>query len=101
MRELFIYYRVRSTDAPAALAAVQALQARLRSQHPPLNARLLRRPDETGAWQTWMETYSTDPMREPAGITAELQSDIEAQARTLLPLIDAARHTEVFIACAS
>ena len=107
MRELFVYYRVPSIDALAAQALVHGFHERLLSLHPHLNARLLCRSDEadeadeTGAWQTWMETYSTDPMREPAGITAEIQSDIEAHARVLLPLIDGPRHTEVFIACAS
>jgi hypothetical protein len=40
-------------------------------------------------------------MREPAGVTAELQSVIEAQAAVLGPLLDGPRHTEVFIACVS
>ena len=101
MRELFIYYRLRSIDAAAAQSVVQACQAQLRQRHPHLVARLLRRPDDAQGWQTWMETYSTDPMNGAPGITAELQSEIEAQAHTLLPLLDGPRHTEVFIACAS
>jgi Domain of unknown function (DUF4936) len=101
MRELFIYYRVRSANAAPALAAVRHFQARLQTLHPPLSPRLLRRPDEVDGAQTWMETYSTDPMLDPAGITAELQAAIEALAQPLAPLIDGPRHTEVFIACAS
>jgi Domain of unknown function (DUF4936) len=101
MRELFVYYRLRSIDAAAALTAVHSLQAQLRKRHPQLIARLLRRPEEVDGCQTWMETYSTDPMQDPAGISAELQSDIEAQARVLLPMLDGPRHAELFIACAS
>ena len=104
MRELFIYYRLRSIDAEAARGLVLDYQAQLRSQHPQLIARLLRRPDHddaAGERQTWMETYSTDPMREPAGVTAELQTEIEAKAAVLVPLLDGPRHTEVFTACVS
>ena len=104
MRELFIYYRLRSIDAETARGLVFEFQARLRTQYPQLMARLLHRPDpddEAGGWQTWMETYSTDPMREPVGVTAELQTEIEAEAAALAPLLDGPRHTEVFIACVS
>jgi Domain of unknown function (DUF4936) len=101
MRELFIYYRVRVANAALALAAVQRLQAQLQSLHPQLRPRLLRRTDEVDGAQTWMETYSTDAMRDPAGITAELQAAIETLAQPLAPLLDGPRHTEVFIACAS
>jgi hypothetical protein len=45
-----------------------------------------------------METYAT---HDGEGITAALQARIEALALELLPLIDGARHTEVFVACAS
>jgi hypothetical protein len=48
-----------------------------------------------------MEVYSTDPTREPAGISAQLQSEIEMQAGVALPMLDGMRHCEVFIACAS
>jgi hypothetical protein len=104
MRELFIYYRLRSTDAQAARGLVLDFQAQLRTQYPQLMTRLLQRPDPShGAdgRQTWMEIYSTDPMREPAGVTAELQIVIEAQAAVLGPLLDGPRHTEVFTACVS
>jgi uncharacterized iron-regulated membrane protein len=100
MRELFIYYRVHSVDAEASSAAVRAFQARLCERYPALLVRLLRRPGEVDGSQTWMETYATDPMRNPDGITAELQAAIEAQARQQLPAFDGPRHTEVFIACA-
>ena len=101
MRELFVYYRVRSADAATALAAVQELQASLREIHPGLVARLLRRPEDVDASQTWMETYATDPRRDPAGVSPQLQAAIEAQAGAMLPPLAGPRHTEVFVACAS
>lgn len=104
MRELFIYYRLQPSDAEVARGLVLAFQAQLRRQYPPLIARLLRRPSVAGqadAPQTWMETYSTDPMRAPEGITAELQAAIEARATVLQPLLAGPRHTEVFTACVS
>lgn len=101
MRELFIYYRLRPENAPAAEAAVRAFQAMLCEQHPQLIARLLHGADTTGTNRTWMETYSTDPARDAAGVTATLQADIESQARALLPWLDGSRHTEAFVACAS
>ena len=102
MRELFIYYRLRSIDVAAARALVIDFQAQLRRHHPQLIARLLRRPDDAvDDRQTWMETYSTDPVREPAGVTAELQAAIEARAAVLAPLLDGPRHVEVFIASVS
>jgi hypothetical protein len=101
VRELFIYYRVRGADAAAVRAAVLAAQQHLRDRHPGLRARLLRRPEETDGLQTWMETYSTDPMEDPAGITAALQADIESSAQRISHCVEGSRHTEVFIACAS
>jgi hypothetical protein len=101
MRELFIYYRLRSIDSAAAQEAVRVYQAQLRQLYPSLLTRLLRRPEEADGQQTWMETYSTDPMREPTGVNAEMQSAIESRASGLLPWLSGPRHTEVFIACVS
>lgn len=102
MRELFIYYRVNPSEALAVRAAVHRLQAGLREQFPHLIARLLC-SDETdgGEWQTWMETYATDPALDPGGIDTALQSEIQTQARVLLPMLEGLRHTEAFVACAS
>jgi hypothetical protein len=102
MRELFIYYRVRSHDVPAAHAAVVELQLRLRERHPGLSARLLCRDEGggTSASQTWMEIYAIDPMHRNAGISSELQAEIEVEAHSLSALIDGVRHTEAFNACA-
>ena len=101
MRELFIYYRVRSAEALAARAAVLASLRHLCGQNPGLSARLLRRTEETDGHQTWMETYATDPLQDPAGITPALQADIESSAQPMSHCVEGSRHTEVFIACAS
>ena len=45
MRELFAYYRARSSDAAALQAAVFIFQAELLTRYPLLRARLLRRPE--------------------------------------------------------
>ena len=101
MRELYIYYRVDPVNAPAARAAVTEWQLQLCARHPTLTARLLRRPEMIDGRETWMETYSNDPLRDPAGVSAELQADIEAGAGAFSDLLDGPRHTEVFFACAS
>ena len=103
MRELFIYYRIQTVRAPAALAAVQAMQQGLRDRHPRLAARLLRRPDEPGDnpndQQTWMETYS---FPDAGGVSFELQAEIEAHAaKVLMPFVLGTRHIEIFVPCAS
>lgn len=105
MRELFIYYRIHLQAVPAAKAAVVAMQTRLRQLHPGLSARLLCRaePDtalDAAPTQTWMETYAIDPMTHPAGITPELQAEIDAEARVLAAWIAGVRHTEAFLPCA-
>jgi len=101
MRELFIYYRIPVVKAETALEAAHAFQARLCARHPGLTARLLRRPEVQDSQQTWMETYSFDPISSAGGVTPECQSDIEREARCMNDLIAGARHTEVFVACAS
>ena len=100
MRELFIYYRVHLQAVPAAKAAVVAMQTRLRQRHPGLGARLLCRAEPDAApMQTWMEIYAIDPMTHPAGITVELQAEIDTEARELTAWVDGPRHTEVFCPC--
>jgi hypothetical protein len=100
MRELYIYYRIPVDEAPAARDAVDAMQARLRQRHPGLSARLLRRPHEHEHQQTWMEIYA---MRgDAAGVTPQIEADIaQAAAAALAPFGVGARHTEVFVPCAS
>lgn len=101
MRELYVYYRVRAADAALAAVEVEALHAALRAAIPGLVARLLRRPDESGERQTWMETYAFDAARQAAGVDASMQARIEAEAARRLTRIDGPRHVEVFLECAS
>jgi Domain of unknown function (DUF4936) len=100
MRELFIYYRIQLDQIDAARAAVLAMQAALTETHVRVRARMLFRPDVQDGLQTWMETYSTDRMQDPHGISLELQAEIESRAAALAPFIHGARHVEVFHACA-
>ena len=101
MRELYVYYRVRSVDATAAEAQVSRLQADLRAMTPGLGARLLRRPGDVDGRQTWMEIYAIDPAVDAAGVSPALEGVIEARAAERLTCIDGSRHVEVFMACAS
>jgi len=97
-RELFIYYRIASSQARAARGVVTAFQARLCARHPGLSARLLRRPEEHLGQQTWMEIYAHTATR---GIDDALAADIEREASALAALLQGTRHVEVFVACAS
>ena len=101
MRELFIYYRIQLDQLIAARAAVVAMLAELMAAHAHLQARLLHRPQAVDGPQTWMETYATDPVHCPDGITTALQSEIESRAARLAPFIQGARHVEVFVTCVS
>ena len=97
MRELFVYYRVLSEQAEAAGLAVRTMQARMVKQHPSLRPRLLCRDAPAGPAQTWMETYATDPVGAPAGVTDGMQLDIESAAHELPPhLIQGERKSEFF-----
>ena len=99
MHELFAYYRVRSDDATALQAAVFMFQAQLIEGYPGLRARLLRRPDQTGGDQTWMEHYATDPQRLPFGVSEAMQAEIALRAVALANWVQGDRHTEVFVNC--
>ena len=94
MRELFVYYRMAAAQAVPARAEVDRLQAGLRERHPGLQARLLRREAAPDGLQTWMEIYAW-PDR-AGGVVPGLQAEIERAAEALAPLIDGARHCEVF-----
>lgn len=100
MRELFIYYRVRATDRELAKVIVLGFQARLRECFPQLTTRLLYRPETTDGQLTWMETYATDRRQDPTGVSPHLQATIEDFAAALAPLLQGARHAEVFTVCA-
>ena len=93
--ELYIYWKLAAARLPQALQATQGLQAALRQRHPGLQARLLRRRDDSGT-PTLMEVYTL-----PGGITPAVQQDIETQAAVhLAPLAPPAaqRQVEVFFA---
>ena len=102
MRELFVYYRIRVTDASAARIAVAQLQSGLRLKFPGLIARLLHRPETCDGEQTWMEVYTIDPARAAGGVDPMLQAAIETEAEALLNRwLVGVRHAEVFVASAS
>lgn len=99
MRELFIYYRTSPFNAEALREKALDLQARLRTRHTGLEARLLLRPEAKDGLMTWMETYALS--NSPGGVTEALEREIEMVAKLVLgPLIEGQRHTEVFNACA-
>lgn len=98
-RELFIYYRTRTDDAPALQSAVLALQQRLTALEPGLSARLLRRPEPADGWHTWMETYALPGHAD--GVSPALEQTIERLAAEALAAFPTTRHVEVFVACAS
>lgn len=92
-RELFVYWKVGREQAPAAHGAAVDLLRTLRQAHPELEARLMRRADETGDKATFMETYRALS----AGVTPALQAAIETQAElAFVALGHPARHVEVF-----
>lgn len=100
-RRLYVYYRVSREGVAGAVAAVQAMQARLCARRPGLQAQVLRRVEDEayapasggdGSTVTLMEVYSA-----PLGVDAACLAEIEAEA-ALLPFTkpDSARHLELF-----
>ena len=96
MRELFVYYRVDAAVAAAARREVEAMQDRLRRAHPGLAARLLTRVGDSSAPQTWMETYALPDSA--AGVGADIEASIEAEAARWTHLVAGSRHIEAFVA---
>jgi hypothetical protein len=94
-RELYVYWKLPRAQAGAAFEAVRRFQARLRSTHPGLQARVVQRADEAGPLATLMEIYTRSCAF--AGVDAEVQADIEIQAVAALSGLEAGpRHVEVF-----
>ena len=90
---LYVYYRVAAVDVPAAVAAVQRLQADLQTAHPGLQAALLRRPALQAGQATLMETY-----HHPGGLLDSLQATIShAAQQALAPWLQGERHNELFV----
>lgn len=96
-RELYVYFRADRGQASAVRAAVTDMQARLRSEVPGLQARLLKRMESSGGQDTWMETYAISLAE---GVTEALGSTIEQRAAAWRDLLDGQRHIEVFSSCA-
>lgn len=92
--DLYIYYRVRSENAPALQQRAEIMQQRLASEFG-IAAGLKRRPEEKEERQTWMEVY----LAVPSGFEAALE-DAVVHA-DMLALIDGPRHTEHFMDIAS
>lgn len=92
-RELYLYWRTGRADAAAATIGIRAWQQDLQKEHPGLQARLLRRADQSAAELTLMEIYTA-----PGGIGPALQQHITDRGDA----VSAAwrrgpRHLEVFI----
>jgi len=99
-RELYVYYRVPVHEADALRLAVTEMQDRLRREVPGLQARLLRRTDQTVDADTWMETYAMPSAASVDGVSDALCATIEQHAAAWRHLCFGTRHTEVFDACA-
>ena len=94
-RQLFIYWRLPSSELAAALVSMRQLQRKLSSSHKGLVCSLFVRSDSADA--TLMESYAIKGSVFPNGIDAQLQREItelgDAQSsgwRT------GQRHVEVF-----
>ncbi len=98
-RELYVYYQVPVHQADALRITVTEMQDRLRRETPGLQARLLRRTDQTAGADTWMETYAVSPATNACGVSDALRATIEQHAAAWRRLCDGPRHTEVFDAC--
>jgi len=82
--EIFVYYRMRASDAAAALEAFGAA----RGEADPAALRILQRQDSEPSLLTWMEIYGPG-LTDPFGLEARI-----AQAMT--PFVQGLRHREVF-----
>ncbi|MCA1246580.1 DUF4936 family protein [Massilia sp. MS-15] len=85
MIDLYVYYKVRDTDAAHLAPRVRAMQAQLGSP-----AQLKRRPEARAGLQTWMEVYPSVPA---AFAGAVEQAALEAGLHSF---IDGPRRSEVF-----
>ena len=96
-RQLFIYWRVASSDLPAALNALRDWQASLMLQHPALRCGLYQRRDSAQADTTVMESYGFESVQPHPGIDDALRQLIDQDGGTLLKRwLRGVRHVEVF-----
>jgi hypothetical protein len=90
MIDLYVYYKVRETDAAALAPRVRALQDELAARLG-VRGQLKRRPEARDGVQTWMEVYpAVDAGFETLLAEAAAQAGLE-------PLLAGPRHAETFI----
>lgn len=85
--DIYVYYRVRSEQAPALQILVCTMQSKLGGR-----PRLMRRPEIQDGLQTWMEVYVDVPESFEARLAEAVHS------AELATMIEGERHTERFIA---
>lgn len=88
--DLYIYYKVKDTDAASLLAALVPMQAALAQRHG-VACQLKRRPDTKDGVQTWMEVYPAVTATFEAALREAVAAAGVDQYTTGL------RHTEVFM----
>jgi hypothetical protein len=88
--DLYIYYRVRITDADAFRAKVVAMQDNLAREYG-ISTALKRRPAAQDGMHTWMEVY--------LDVAENFETKLEqaVAANRLSSLIDGNRHMEQFL----
>jgi len=93
--ELYVYYRVAPSNWRVALRVVHDFQRRLRSEHPGLATRVLKRAADGSEGVTLMEIYAFAD-DQGAGVDSAMRSRIENAATALAPLLASPRQIEVF-----
>jgi hypothetical protein len=90
MIDLYVYYKVRESDAPALAPRVRALQDDVAARHG-IRGRLKRRPEARDGVQTWMEVYD--------GVDGDFAACLAdaAVAAGLDGLLASPRHAETFM----
>jgi len=93
MRDLYVYYKVRESDAAALAPRVRAMQAGLVREGVRNQAgfQLKRRPESKDGMQTWMEVYPG------VGEAFHARLDDAAAQAGLSALIAGPRRAEVFV----
>jgi hypothetical protein len=90
MTDLYVYYKVRESEAAVLAPRVRAMQAALATSHG-VAVQLKRRPGSKDGLQTWMEVYPGVPDSFPDALArAALEAGLDA-------LPDGPRRTELFV----
>jgi hypothetical protein len=89
MMDLYVYYKVRESNAAALAPRVRAMQAALAREG--FAVQLKRRPASKDGMQTWMEVYT--------GVDRAFEARVDDAAAHagLSGLIDGPRRAEVFV----